>query len=303
MTLSHASPNRSTFICQTAAGHSLDVDVIGGDVANPKPCVLWLHGGGLIFGSRTMSPRPFLAEAFLDLGFVIASADYRLAPEVKLEDIFEDVRHLWRWIHDSGPSLFGVDPHRVCIAGASAGAYLSLLAGYKLTPKPRAIASLWGFGDITEPWEAEPSEHYRQAPLVSRAHAIAALSLTPTPTASGEDRSVFYLYCRQQGMWLQEVTGRALPDGLDWLRQYCPAHHIGPKFPATILVHGQNDTDVPASESDNLAAVLRSEGVPHAYHSLPGVGHGFSGASVQLVQSTERAVAEFLRAQLATSEA
>ena len=303
MTPARPSLDRKTFVCQTSAGHSLDVDVIGSDVANPRPCVLWIHGGGLIFGSRTMSPRPYLAEALLDLGFVIASADHRLAPEVKLEDIFDDVRHLWRWIHESGPSLFGVDPRQVCIAGASAGAYLSLLAGYKLSPKPRAIASLWGFGDITAPWEAEPSDHYRQAPLVSRDDAMASLSLTPTPTASGQDRSLFYLYCRQQGAWLQEVTGHALPDGLVWLRQYCPAYHIRPEFPATILVHGQSDTDVPASESDNLVAMLRSEGVPNAYHSLPGVGHGFSGASVELVQSTERAVAEFLHAQLAVNEA
>jgi acetyl esterase/lipase len=303
MTPARPTLDRTTLVCEIPSGHSLEVDIIGCDLSRPKPCVLWLHGGGLIFGSRTMSPRPFLAEALLALGFVIASADYRLAPETKLEDIVDDVRHLWRWIHDSGPGLFGVDPHRVCIAGASAGAYLSLLAGCKFEPRPRAIASLWGFGDITAPWEAEPSEHYRKATMVPYAEAKDALSRSPIPTASGEDRSLFYLYCRQQGVWLQEVTGHSLQDGLNWLRQYCPAHHIGPDFPPTILVHGKDDTDVPASESDNLAAMLQSRGVTHTYHSLPGVGHGFSGASVELVQSTERAVAEFLRAQLSTNEA
>jgi len=293
-----SSLDRTTFVCRASAGHSIDVDVIGGDTASLRPCVLWIHGRGLIFGSRTMSPRPFLAEALLDQGFVIASANHRLAPEVKLECIVDDVRELWHWIHGSGPSLFGADPRRICIAGASAGAYLALLSGYKFSPKPRAIASFWGFGDITAPWEAEPSAHYRRAPLVSRADALASLSLTAMPTASGEDRSLFYLHCRQQGTWLREVTGHELPEGLPWLLQYCPAHHIGPEFPPTFLVHGRSDDDVPASESDNLACALRKSGVIHDYRSLQDVGHGFAGASVDLVQATERAAAEFLRSHI-----
>ncbi len=293
-----ASPARRTFTCTAPAGHPLEVDVIGGEPGASRPCVVWIHGGGLIFGSRTMSPRPFLAQALVELGFVVASVDHRLAPEVKLEAIVDDTGALWRWVHEAGPALFGADPQRVCIAGASAGAYLSLLAGCRLTPRPRALASLFGFGDITAPWEAEPSAHYRQAALVTRGDALASLALTSVPTASGDDRSTFYLYCRQRGEWLQEVTGRALPDGLDWLRRYCPTYHIGPGFPPTILVHGQNDKDVPVSESDRLAAVLHSQGVPHAYHRLPGVGHGFAGASVDVVRATERAVAAFLRSQL-----
>ena len=303
MTVPPASLDRKTYVCQTTLGHSLEVDVIGGNTETLRPCVMWIHGGGLIFGSRTMSPRPFLAKALVERGFVIASVDHRLAPEAKLEEIVADVGELWRWLHHTGPGLFGADPRRICAAGASAGAYLSLIAGYKLTPKPRAVASLWGFGDITAPWEADPSEHYLTAPLVSRSSALASLALTPIPTASGEDRSKFYLYCRQQGLWLQEVAGHSLPGGKAFLDQYCPRRHIEEGFPPTMLVHGLNDSDVPASESDCLASALRDKGVPHEYHSLPGVGHGFAGATVELVQSTEQAVAEFLHVHIVANEA
>jgi acetyl esterase/lipase len=303
MSAAPASLERKTYICRTASGHPLEVDVIGGNATNSRPCLVWIHGGGLIFVSRTMSPRPFLAQALIDSGFIIASVDHRLAPEVKLDEIVEDVGELWRWLHEQGPSLFGADPRRISIAGASAGAYLSLIAGYKVHPKPRAVASLWGFGDITAPWEANPSEHYLKAPIVSRIDALESLALTPVPTASGEDRSRFYLYCRQQGQWLQEVTGHSLPGDLAWLRQYCPLHHIQQGFPPTVLVHGLDDSDVPASESDSLAAALRAQGIPHAYHSLPGVGHGFAGASMAVVQSTERAVVEFLHAHATNDEA
>ncbi|MFN0185233.1 MAG: alpha/beta hydrolase [Aquabacterium sp.] len=298
MTTPTHSLDRQTFTYKSINGTALQADVIGGEPGQRRPCVMWVHGGGLIFGSRTMSPRPALAQLLLDRGFVVVSVDHRLAPESQLPQILDDIVDAWRWIQAAGPGLVGADPQRVCVAGASAGAYLSLMAGYMVEPRPRAIASLWGFGDITAPWEAQPSAHYRQAPLVSRADALASLALTPVPTADGADRSLFYLYCRQQGRWLEEVTGHGMPDDLDWFRPYCPVHHIGPGYPPTVLVHGRDDTDVPATESDGLAARLRAQGVDHVFHSLPGVGHGFAGASPDLVAATEAAVADFLQARV-----
>lgn len=48
---------RRTFAYKTIDGKSLEVDVIGGRTGELRPCVMWIHGGGLIFGSRTISPR------------------------------------------------------------------------------------------------------------------------------------------------------------------------------------------------------------------------------------------------------
>jgi len=285
---------RQTFVYKTVGGKALAADVMGGKAGELRPCVMWIHGGGLIFGSRTISPRPFLARALTDRGFVVVSVDHRLAPETKLPSIVEDVADAWRWIRESGPELFGADPARLFAAGASAGAYLSLLAGYMFSPRPRALASFWGFGDITASWEAEPSAHYCKAQLVAKMEAIASLALPPVPTTSGADRSLFYLYCRQQGQWLPEATGHVLPEDAAWFDKYCPLRNIDPLFPPTVLVHGRDDNDVPVSESDALAERFRTQGVPHEFHSLPGVGHCFSGAPQALVESIETAVARFL---------
>lgn len=294
------SLERRTLRYGTSEGVPLLADVIGaGSASDRRPCVMWIHGGGLIFGSRTISPRPFFAGALVERGFVVVSIDHRLAPETKLPAIVDDVAAAWRWIHEAGPDLFGVDLARVCVAGASAGAYLSLTMGHLGTPRPRAVASLWGFGDITAPWEAEPSAHYRQAPLVERADALASLALTPVPTADGNDRSRFYLHCRQQGLWLPEVTGHAWPQEAAWFEPWCPLRRIDAAYPPTVLVHGRDDTDVPASESDALAERMRELGVPHAYHALPGVGHGFAGATIEQAQAIETAVAEFLQVHAA----
>src|SRR5262245_181237 len=55
-----------------------------------RPVVVWLHGGALIVGSRTGVPRQLLDLCRAE-GYALVSFDYRLAPEVKLPGIIEDV--------------------------------------------------------------------------------------------------------------------------------------------------------------------------------------------------------------------
>jgi acetyl esterase/lipase len=171
------SPIRATHAFKVIDGREVRADVIGARPLAGKPAVVWIHGGGLIFGSRTVSPREPFVRALLERDFVVVSLDHRLAPETKLPDIVDDVRDAWRWLNEVGPDRFGIDPERMAVGGGSAGAYLSLMGGYLLEPRPRAIASFWGYGDITAPWEAEPSSHYRQQyDLVTREEALASLA-------------------------------------------------------------------------------------------------------------------------------
>lgn len=287
---------RESRIYKIVDGQSLSVDVIGAQPGANRPAVLWIHGGGLIFGSRKASPRDSLLRALLKQDFVVASIDHRLAPEARLPSIVEDVRDAWRWLHSTGSSDFGVAPDRIVIAGASAGAYLALMAGYMVEPRPRAIASFFGYGDITAPWEADPSAHYRTLDLVTRADALASLAAPAVQDpAVGIDRSIFYLHCRQQGLWLSEVTAHDPRKNPSWFDPYCPLRNITTTFPPTILVHGTRDNDVPHDESVQLAAKLADCGVEHRFISLAGVGHGFAGAPPEDVAAVEASVAEFLR--------
>lgn len=299
MPFTSAAAPRQTHIYKTLKDGALEADVLGAEPGKCKPCVLWIHGGGLIFGSRKMSPRATFAQAMLDHDFVVVSIDHRLAPEAKLPVIIEDVNDAWRWLHHNGSDLLGIDPTRTAIAGASAGGYLSLLAGYMFEPRPRALASFWGYGDITASWEAEPSDYYRTMELVTREQAVAGLGAQLDHDAPIQtDRSLFYLYCRQQGQWLQEVTAHDLPKDRSWLERYCPTRNIGSTFPPTILIHGTQDSDVPHEESQKLADRLASVGVKHRFVSLPDVGHGFAGAELEAAQAVEIAVAQFLTKEL-----
>jgi acetyl esterase/lipase len=291
--------HRETHVYKTVGRCEIRADAIGAAPGGRRPCVLWIHGGGLIFGSRRASPRPSLLQAFLKQGLTVVSIDHRLAPETKLPAILEDVRDAWRWVREQGPGLLGVDPARLGMAGGSSGAYLALMGGYRLRPRPRALAAFSGFGDITAAWEAEPSIHYRGMPLVSRQEADATVGRRPVSDPAAEpDRGYFYLYCRQQGRWLAEVTEHDPRAEPDWFDRYCPVRNVTAGYPPTVLIHGTADTDVPHEESRRLAAQFARFRVKHEFLSLEGAGHGLAGARAEEVEAAELAAASFLAQNL-----
>ena len=302
---SQTTPVRDTHVYKVVDGRELEADVIGACAGASKPCVVWIHGGGLIFGWRKTSPRAQFLRALLERDFVVVSIDHRLAPETKLPSIVDDVRDAWLWVHDVGPRRFGIDPARMAMAGASAGAYLSLLAGGQFTPRPRALASFWGYGDITAPWEAEPSAHYRQMDLVTRADAVASLWRTAGAGSRRWRRPVVLLPLLPAA---REVAGgsdrarpahgrrvvripivrsatrrRSLPPtgARAWRGRYgCAAHAVLAGLAARLAARK-------ASSTGSL--------------SLAAVGHGFAGARPEEAEAAEIEVADFLRAQLGVS--
>jgi acetyl esterase/lipase len=70
--------------------------------------LLWLHGGGLIVGAPRMDDARCGAWA-RELGLVVVSVDYRLAPEHPFPAALDDARAAWGWLQGSAAAL-GVDP-------------------------------------------------------------------------------------------------------------------------------------------------------------------------------------------------
>ena len=85
-----------------------------------RPAYLQLHGGGFVMGAPEMNDGANRALA-AELGCVIASVDYRLAPETRYPGAVEDAYAALRWLHREAEPL-GVDRARIAIGGQSAGA-------------------------------------------------------------------------------------------------------------------------------------------------------------------------------------
>jgi acetyl esterase/lipase len=140
-------PSPETLVYKVVQDHEIKLDVYRPGEKGARPGVLWIHGGALINGSRKQLSNRMLA-GLLKSGYVIVSIDYRLAPETKLPGIIEDLQDAWRWMRTEGSSRFGIDPGRIAVAGGSAGGYLTLMSGFCLEPRPRALVSYYGYGPL-----------------------------------------------------------------------------------------------------------------------------------------------------------
>jgi len=93
------------------------------NVHGSKPLLYWMHGGGTISGLPEQED-PLLYQLSLELECIVASVDYRLAPEhpypTPLNDCYEGLEFL-----TSNHPKYEIDVDRVAVGGGSAGGLLS----------------------------------------------------------------------------------------------------------------------------------------------------------------------------------
>lgn len=265
--------------------------------AAKRPVVVWIHGGALINGYRTGVPKWMLDE-FLPRGYAIVSIDYRLAPETKLPDIVNDVVDAFAWIRTNGQLEFAADPARVAVVGGSAGGYLTLCTGIQVSPKPVALVSLWGYGDLGADWTHEASKypaHNRE--LKTTPEEAARVELGPKVSDSRErkgDGGAVYQYARRNGNWAEVVSGWDPVTEAEKFRPYMPERNVTADFPPTFLIHGEADTDVPYGCSTRMAEQLKKFGVPYRLVSFPDAEHGLPGVDRAKVDAAYREAAAFV---------
>jgi monoterpene epsilon-lactone hydrolase len=126
----------------------LEFDVADLSRAQPQPSpviVLYLHGGGYLFGSPKTHRQVLIAmaKAFQAPAYAL---DYRLAPEHPFPAAVEDASHAYQWLITRHPEA------DIVLAGDSAGAGLAIAtavgirdAGLKL---PKAIVAFSPYSDL-----------------------------------------------------------------------------------------------------------------------------------------------------------
>lgn len=99
----------------------------------PGAALVWLHGGAFLGGDLDMPEADHTARFVAGTtGRPVISVDYRLARGGVHHPIPEDdVVAAYEWVRDGGTGL-SIDPARIAIGGASAGACLTASAGLRL---------------------------------------------------------------------------------------------------------------------------------------------------------------------------
>lgn len=201
------------------------------------PLVVWIHGENWRAGSKDDCPITWLARE----GYAVASISYRLSSEAtfpaQVEDCLAAVAAL-----DRNAAIWGIDPERICIAGAAAGGHLAALAG------------LWDGPAAPEP--------------VPRVAAIGVFAAPTHLTTLGpeHDRSTSPASL---------LVGGPLPEFREAAQRASPLAHVSPGGPPVLVVHGRRDTTVPPEQSVQFDAALKAAGVDSrlvlldAGHELP----------------------------------
>ena len=287
---------KTTVAYREVDGHKILADIYRPQGESTRPVIVWIHGGALIMGGREGIPAQVsaLAEA---KGYALITIDYRLAPETKLPEIISDIEAAFRWIAGDGAKYFHLNPNKIVVTGGSAGGYLTLVAGYRAQPRPKALVSLYGYGELVGDWYSTPSPHPRHNPKkISSEEAVGQTNGTVVSNASQRrgNGGLIYMHYRQNGLWPQEVSGFDRETIADKIAQYEPVRNVTGDYPPTLLIHGNMDTDVPYEQSKMMASQFKQHGVSHILKTIENGEHGFGGGNSQQIEEAYKAMREFI---------
>jgi acetyl esterase len=227
---------------------------------------VYMHGGGFIVGDAEGDKvRP--AQIASEIGAVVVSVDYRLAPEHPFPAAVEDCYAALRWTAENAAGL-GIDPDRIGIGGLSAGA--GLAAGTALLARDRGGPALcFQMLDIPE------LDHRLETPSMQQ---LTDAPLWNLPNAMESWRH--YLGASKDGGPVSPYASPAIAEDLSGLP------------PAYVSVC---EFDPLRDEGMAYAQRLVQHRVPTELHLFPGTFHG-SGGLVPMAGVSRRMRAELIEA-------
>ncbi|MFB6483834.1 alpha/beta hydrolase fold domain-containing protein [Streptomyces virginiae] len=242
----------------------LDVQVPAGE--GPFPAVVWIHGGGWLDGDRRYPPPTVPADllhgAVLAAGLALVSIDYRHSLEAPFPAQLHDVKAAIRYVRAFATDL-DIDPDRIGVWGESAGGHLAALAGLvgPDSPQGAALEGTQGVGS-GETGVRAVVDWYGVSDLVT-------LADHPLPAMPGADFPDPY----------EALLGAGVAERPDLARAASPVTYAADSNPPPfLLVHGTHDGLVPYSQSEALAAALKSAGGEVTLQPVDGADHIFLGS-------------------------
>lgn len=229
--------------------HKLLLDLYFPENVAQPPLVVWIHGGAWRSGSKADMPLKWLVSQ----GFVVASVDYRLSTSARFPAQVHDIKAAIRFLRGE-QARYGYDAERIAIVGSSAGGHLAALVG--LT---NDLAQL----------EGEVGDRLTQS---SRVDAVVDY-YGPTNFMTILNQSTPHgLSVRVPA--LQLLLGDQPENVPELARLASPVFHVDRNDPPLLMLHGDQDPQVPINQSHELHAACKQNGVTAILEVVHGGAHG-----------------------------
>jgi acetyl esterase/lipase len=201
-----------------------------------------IHGGGFNDGDKARRRELNIAGHLARNGCVAMSINYKLRKmkgQVTWPQSLHDAKTAVRWLRKNAERL-GIDPQRIGVIGCSAGGNLaSMLA-------------------TTGPADGlEPDGPYGEFPT----HVRCAVN--------------FYGAVDLMNYHDMKMFAKTREEAPELYRKASPITYVDAKDAPILMLHGTADETVPLSQSETLAAALKSAGVEHELVIVPGGPHTF----------------------------
>jgi acetyl esterase/lipase len=219
------------------------------DAGNKSAALVVIHGGGFNDGDKARRREINLAGHLARNGCVAMSINYKLRKmkgQVTWPQSLHDAKTAVRWLRKNADTL-GIDPERIGVIGCSAGGNLaSMLA-------------------TTGPADGlEPDGPYGEFPT----HVRCAVN--------------FYGAVDLMNYHDMKMFAKTREEAPELYRKASPITYVDAKDAPILMLHGTADETVPLSQSETLAAALKSAGVEHQLLIVPGGPHTFYLESKEL---------------------
>ena len=246
---SSAQEVQRDIVFASAGDRELKLDFYPAESGEVAPLIVWVHGGAWRRGDKSNVPiRPLTQQ-----GFAVASVNYRLSEVARFPAQTQDIKAAIRFLRASA-DRFRIDPSRIAIAGASAGGHLAALVG-----------------------------------VSDGVSSLEDLSMGNSDTASGVS-AIVSLYGASN---LETILSQSTPHGLgvrvpalelllgdtpdkvpDLARSASPVAHVDRSDPPLLMIHGDQDPQMPINQSHELDGVYQQLGLDATFHVLHGAAHG-----------------------------